>query len=116
MHKLAHPDGELATSRAAANHNIPMALSSYATESIEAVAAQGKGNPYVMQMCVVRDRNITLQLLKRAEGRDEIHSSQGYSPWLMQYSRVWMQCNLPLCRRPRTWPPLERVQKQVCAS
>ncbi|KAK0664160.1 Oxidase FUB9 [Lasiodiplodia hormozganensis] len=67
MHKLAHPDGELATSRAAANHNIPMALSSYATESIEAVAAQGKGNPYVMQMCVVRDRNITLQLLKRAE-------------------------------------------------
>ncbi|KAF4544072.1 FMN-dependent dehydrogenase family protein [Lasiodiplodia theobromae] len=52
MHKLAHPDGELATSRAAANHNIPMALSSYATESIEAVAAQGKGNPYVMQIAI----------------------------------------------------------------
>ncbi|KAL1615485.1 hypothetical protein SLS54_009017 [Diplodia seriata] len=68
MRRLAHPDGELATSRAAAAaHNVPMALSSYATESVGAVAAQGRGNPYAMRMCVVRDRNITLQLLKRAE-------------------------------------------------
>ncbi|EOD45740.1 putative fmn-dependent dehydrogenase family protein [Neofusicoccum parvum UCRNP2] len=67
MHKLAHPDGELATSRAAAKTNICMGLSSYATESMENVAAQGLGNPYVMQMCVLKDRSITLQLLKRAE-------------------------------------------------
>lgn len=68
MHRLAHPDGELATSRAAANTGICMGLSSYATESMENVAAQGCGNPYVMQMCVLKDRSITLQLLKRAEG------------------------------------------------
>lgn len=68
MHRLAHPDGELATSRAAASQGICMALSSYATESLEDVAAQGAGNPYVMQLCVLRDRETTLQMLKRAEG------------------------------------------------
>ncbi|KAF5507532.1 Oxidase FUB9 [Colletotrichum aenigma] len=67
MHKLAHPDGEVATSRAAAKMNICMALSSYATESMENVAAQGLGNPYVMQLCVLRDRETTIQILKRAE-------------------------------------------------
>lgn len=67
MQRLAHPDGELGTSRAAANFGIPMCLSSYANESIEAVAAEGKGNPYAMQMCVLRDRKITKQLLERAE-------------------------------------------------
>ena len=67
MHSLAHPEGELATSRAAASTGIPMALSSYATTSLEDVKAQGLENPYMMQMCIVRDRNITLQLLNRAE-------------------------------------------------
>lgn len=68
MHKLAHPEGELATSRAAAKFGICMGLSSYATESIENVAAQGLGNPYAMQFCVLRDRSITLQIVERAEG------------------------------------------------
>ncbi|KAH6980829.1 (S)-2-hydroxy-acid oxidase [Ilyonectria sp. MPI-CAGE-AT-0026] len=67
MHRLAHPDGELATSRAAAKAGICMGLSSYATESIEDVGAQGLGNPYVMQVCVVKDRSVTLQILQRAE-------------------------------------------------
>jgi (S)-2-hydroxy-acid oxidase len=67
MHCLAHPDGELATSRAAAKAGIPMALSSYATKSLEDVIAEGGENPYMMQMCIVKDRSITTQLLKRAE-------------------------------------------------
>jgi len=67
MHRLAHPDGEVATSRAAASTGIPMALSSYSTTSLEDVKAEGNGNPYMMQMCIVRDRSITLQLLQRAE-------------------------------------------------
>ncbi|KAH6633192.1 FMN-dependent dehydrogenase [Boeremia exigua] len=67
MHCLAHKDGETATSRAAATMNIPMTLSSYSTTSLEDVIAQGNGNPYMMQMCIVKDRNITKQLLKRAE-------------------------------------------------
>lgn len=68
MQKMAHPDGEEGTSRAAAKMQIPMCLSSYATASLEDVIRHSEGNPYMMQMCVVKDRNITLQLLKRAEG------------------------------------------------
>ncbi|PSK54332.1 Cytochrome b2, mitochondrial [Elsinoe australis] len=67
MQCLAHPDGELATSRAAASIGVPMCLSSYSTTSLEDVKAQSNGNPYMIQMCVVKDRNITLQLLQRAE-------------------------------------------------
>ncbi|KAL9580247.1 MAG: hypothetical protein Q9203_006381 [Teloschistes exilis] len=67
MHKLAHPEGELATSRAAATIRTAMALSSYATTSLEDVKAQGADNPYMIQMCIVKDRRITLQLLERAE-------------------------------------------------
>lgn len=67
MHKLAHPEGELATSRAAAAMKTAMALSSYSTTSLEDVKAQGADNPYMIQMCIVKDRNITLQLLRRAE-------------------------------------------------
>ncbi|OGM42082.1 (S)-2-hydroxy-acid oxidase [Aspergillus bombycis] len=65
--KLAHPDGEVAASRAAAKYNVCMGLSSYSNYSLEDVAAQGCGNPYAMQMCVLKDRSLTLQLLERAE-------------------------------------------------
>lgn len=68
MHRLAHPEGELAVSRAAAAHGVCMALSSYATEPLEDVGAQGRGNPYAMQLCVLRDRPTTVQILERAEG------------------------------------------------
>ncbi len=71
--KLAHPDGEVATSRAAAKFGICMGLSSYSNYSLEDVGAQGLGNPYVIQMCVLRDRSITLQLLKRAESTSSLH-------------------------------------------
>lgn len=68
MHRLAHPEGEVATSRAAAAHRIAMGLSSYATTSLEDVMAQARGNPYFMQICIVQNREITLQLVRRAEG------------------------------------------------
>ncbi|KAI0435754.1 hypothetical protein F4803DRAFT_286060 [Xylaria telfairii] len=67
MHKIAHPDGELAVSRAAAKVGICMSLSAYATESLENVAAQGLGNPYTMQLCVLQDKELTLQIIQRAE-------------------------------------------------
>lgn len=44
-----------------------MGLSSYATYPLEDVIAQGLDNPYVMQMCVLKDRAITIQLLERAQ-------------------------------------------------
>lgn len=67
MQRLAHPDGEEATSRAAAGMNLPMCLSSYSNTALEEVVLQGNGNPYMMQMCIVKDRNVTFQLLKRAQ-------------------------------------------------
>lgn len=72
MHQLAHPEGEVATSRAAAAEGICMGLSSYSTVSLEEVAQQGLGNPYFMQVCVLKDRRTTLQLLQRAEGEQGI--------------------------------------------
>ena len=62
-----HLDGELANSRATAIIKTVMALSSYSTTSLEEVKAQGTGNAYVIQMCIVQDRNITWQLIRRAE-------------------------------------------------
>ncbi|VUC29943.1 unnamed protein product [Clonostachys rosea] len=67
MHCLAHPDGENATSRAAASTGIPMALSTYSTISLEDVISQGKGNPYAFQLSVLKDRNTVLKWIKRAE-------------------------------------------------
>lgn len=69
LHSLAHPDGEAATARAAANMGISMALSSYATTSLEDVAAQGTGqNPYAIQLTIPKERGIAVQMIKRAEG------------------------------------------------
>ncbi|KAF2720111.1 FMN-dependent dehydrogenase [Polychaeton citri CBS 116435] len=66
-HKLAHPDGELATSRAAAKNGIPMCLSSWATTSLEDVKQAGGSNPYAMQITFLRDRKVTLNAIQRAE-------------------------------------------------
>lgn len=78
MHKLAHPDGEVATSKAAATTGIAMVLSSYSTFSIEDVTAQRLHNPYAMQMCMLKDREITLQLIKRAESMEIFQFLAGY--------------------------------------
>ncbi|OJJ46810.1 hypothetical protein ASPZODRAFT_66565 [Penicilliopsis zonata CBS 506.65] len=78
-HKLAHPDGELATSAAAAACNIPMALSAYASCALEDVIRQ-RGeqgtNPYIMQFSILKDRALTQQILQRAE-------SAGYQAVMM---------------------------------
>ena len=69
MHKLAHADGELATSRAAAKHRVAMGVSSYATYSMEEVIAQGSGNPYAFQVTILKDRSLTVKMLRRAESK-----------------------------------------------
>ncbi|KAK3633146.1 hypothetical protein LTR56_015922 [Elasticomyces elasticus] len=67
MHCLAHPDGELATSRAAAKRGIPMGLSTYSTTSLEDVRCEGNGNIYAFQLSIVKDRQMSLNWIKRAE-------------------------------------------------
>ncbi|KAF2722720.1 FMN-dependent dehydrogenase [Polychaeton citri CBS 116435] len=67
MHGLAHPEGEIATSRAAASTGIAMGLSSWATQSVEDVTAEGMGNPYAMQVSLLKDTEITQTVCRRAE-------------------------------------------------
>ncbi|OQV06879.1 hypothetical protein CLAIMM_11393 [Cladophialophora immunda] len=69
FHKLAHPDGEVGTSRAAAKLNVAMGLSNYATCSLEDVVAQRLQNPYAMQLTMVRNRDVTLKTIRRAENQ-----------------------------------------------
>jgi (S)-2-hydroxy-acid oxidase len=69
MHQLAHPDGEVATSRAAAKHDVAMGVSAYATYSMEDVIAQSSGNPYAFQVTILKDRSLTLKMIQRAESK-----------------------------------------------
>lgn len=67
---LAHPDGEIATARAAASAGIGMVLSTLATKSIEDVAAathpETSTSPQWFQLYVHRDRGLTRALVERA--------------------------------------------------
>ncbi|GER33620.1 peroxisomal (S)-2-hydroxy-acid oxidase [Striga asiatica] len=64
--KMAHPDGEYATARAASAANTIMTLSSWATSSVEEVASTGPGIRF-FQLYVYKDRNVVAQLVRRAE-------------------------------------------------
>jgi 4-hydroxymandelate oxidase len=67
---LAHPDGEIATARAAASAGIGMVLSTLATKSIEDVAAathpETSTSPQWFQLYLHRDRGLTRALVERA--------------------------------------------------
>jgi L-lactate dehydrogenase (cytochrome) len=64
--RIAHPDGELATARAAARAGIPFSLSTMGTRSIEEVAAVSDGRKW-FQVYVWRDRELTKDMLARCK-------------------------------------------------
>ncbi|CAI5962276.1 unnamed protein product [Closterium sp. NIES-64] len=64
--RMAHPEGELATARAAAKFDTAMVLSSWATSSVEEVASVGPGLRF-FQLYVYKDRQVVEQLVRRAE-------------------------------------------------
>ncbi|NBH36888.1 alpha-hydroxy-acid oxidizing protein, partial [Clostridiaceae bacterium] len=64
--KMAHPEGEYATARAASAAGTIMTLSSWATSSVEEVASTGPGLRF-FQLYVYKDRNVVAQLVRRAE-------------------------------------------------
>ncbi|KAJ8556098.1 hypothetical protein K7X08_022856 [Anisodus acutangulus] len=66
MQKMAHPEGEYATARAASAAGTIMTLSSWATSSVEEVASTGPGVRF-FQLYVYKDRKIVEQLVRRAE-------------------------------------------------
>jgi (S)-2-hydroxy-acid oxidase len=65
---MAHPDGEIATARAAAKMNTAFTLSTIATTTMEEVAAAtSPGSLRIFQLYIYRERDITRQLVARAE-------------------------------------------------
>jgi 4-hydroxymandelate oxidase len=64
--KLIHPEGELATARAAASGSTTMVVSSFATTSIEDIASCSDARLW-FQLYMQRDRAFTRDLVQRAE-------------------------------------------------
>jgi (S)-3,5-dihydroxyphenylglycine transaminase len=63
---LAHPDGELATVRAAGAAGVPVVVSTFAGRTFEELAAAARA-PLWLQVYAFRDRGITRNLVERAE-------------------------------------------------
>ena len=63
--RLAHPEGELAMARAAGALGLPFTASTFATCSLEEIAAAATG-PLWFQLYVHKDRGITRGLVERA--------------------------------------------------
>ncbi|MBI4328732.1 MAG: alpha-hydroxy-acid oxidizing protein [Chloroflexi bacterium] len=66
FHRLACPEGELATARAAAEMGIVMVLSTLSNVPLEEVAQVGP-SPRWFQLYIYRDRGVTRSLVERAE-------------------------------------------------
>lgn len=63
--RLAHPDGELGTARAAGTLGLLMTASTFATASLEEIAEAATG-PLWFQLYVHQDRELTRDLVQRA--------------------------------------------------
>ncbi|KAI0162109.1 hypothetical protein GGR57DRAFT_311255 [Xylariaceae sp. FL1272] len=67
---MAHPDGDLATSRACARRGVDMGVSSFANYSVEEITSAGQAiGPidHVMQLYTMKDRAMQERIIKRAE-------------------------------------------------
>jgi (S)-3,5-dihydroxyphenylglycine transaminase len=65
-HVLAHPEGEVATARAAGSAGVPFVVSTFASRTFEDIAAAASG-PLWLQVYCFRDRATTRRLIERAE-------------------------------------------------
>ena len=65
-HKLAHPDGELATARAAGSLGALMVVSAHSSYSLEEIA-EVAGGPLWLQVYLLKDRELTQDWIRRAE-------------------------------------------------
>ena len=66
FHKLAHPDGELATVKGVGVADTAMFLSTLSTVAMEEVVAAASG-PVFFQLYIYKDRGLTGELVARAE-------------------------------------------------
>lgn len=67
MHRMAHPDGECATARAAQEQGTIYIMSTLSTSSIEEVARAAPTGIKWFQLYIYTDREVTKNLIRRAE-------------------------------------------------
>lgn len=67
MQKMAHPDGEIATARAASKLNVITGLSTSSTTSLEDFSKEVSHGGIWFQLYVTQNRAITMQLIEKAE-------------------------------------------------
>ncbi|XP_037571530.1 2-Hydroxyacid oxidase 1-like isoform X1 [Dermacentor silvarum] len=67
FHKMAHPDGEAATAKAAEASRTVMIVSIVSTTSMEDVREAAPNAILWLQLCILRERAITQRLVARAE-------------------------------------------------
>lgn len=67
MQKMAHPDGEAATARACQERGVPMILSTLSTTALEDVRMKAPKAVLWFQLCVFKNRAITMSLVRRVE-------------------------------------------------
>ncbi|MFD4953122.1 alpha-hydroxy acid oxidase [Streptomyces sp. NPDC058451] len=65
-HQLTHPDGELATARAAGEAGVVFTVSMFASRSLEDIAAEATG-PLWLQLYWLKRRELMIDLVRRAE-------------------------------------------------
>ena len=70
FHRLAHAEGEIATARAEREVGLPMIVSAMSSIAIEEVAAGSGHTDLWLQTYIFRDRQLTRDLLRRAECAD----------------------------------------------
>ncbi|MCJ0890836.1 pre-mycofactocin synthase MftD [Rhodococcus sp. ARC_M5] len=90
--QAVHPDGEVAVARAAAARGIPIGLSSFASKSVEEVAA---ANPRTFfQMYWVGSREILLQRMERARAAGAVGLIMTLD-WSFSNGRDWGSPSIP---------------------
>jgi isopentenyl diphosphate isomerase/L-lactate dehydrogenase-like FMN-dependent dehydrogenase len=67
VQSIVHPDGELATARAAAALGLTMVLSTASSHTIEEVAEASGGGPRWYQLYWPNDNDVTISILQRAK-------------------------------------------------
>ncbi|AYJ49040.1 pre-mycofactocin synthase MftD [Rhodococcus sp. P1Y] len=90
--QAVHPDGEVAVARAAAARGIPVGLSSFASKSVEEVAA---ANPQTFfQMYWVGSREVLLQRMERARAAGAVGLIMTLD-WSFSNGRDWGSPSIP---------------------
>lgn len=67
VQKILHPEGELASARAAASLGLPLVVSTASSTAMEEIAEAGGGSPRWFQLYWPSDRELAESLVRRAE-------------------------------------------------